>query len=230
MKSVSRIILIIIIVLMCGCSKVGNNENDMETVDNTAIAEYTTEPEGSVRESVKPEETPEIEAVADRTPSTETTEGPESTTVPVPEKTDIPEKTIEPVTMYASERVNVRKGPGTDSEKVTTLNRRDSVKVVGEAGDWSVVQIKGETCYIKSEYLVTEDELPQGYIIAIDAGHQAKGNNEKEPIGPGAKETKPKVASGTAGKTSGLAEYELTLMVSLKLEKELTDRGYQVVM
>ena len=71
---------------------------------------------------------------------------------------------------------------------------------------------------------------PNGHLIVLDPGHQQKGNSEKEPIGPGATEMKAKVTGGTSGKSSGLAEYELTLMVSLKLQEELQSRGYTVIM
>ncbi|MCM1091664.1 MAG: N-acetylmuramoyl-L-alanine amidase [Butyrivibrio sp.] len=71
---------------------------------------------------------------------------------------------------------------------------------------------------------------PTGRLVVIDAGHQAKGNTEKEPIGPGATQMKAKVAGGTKGCVSGLYEYELTLAVSEKLCVELQDRGYDVLM
>lgn len=74
------------------------------------------------------------------------------------------------------------------------------------------------------------DVTQNGHLIVIDAGHQAKGNSDKEPIGPGAAEMKTKVASGTKGCVSGLYEYELTLMVAEKLAEELEARDYTVIM
>ena len=75
-----------------------------------------------------------------------------------------------------------------------------------------------------------EKEIASQYLIAIDAGHQGKGNLGQEPIGPGASQTKTKVAGGTRGTSTGVPEYELTLDISLQLRDELETRGYKVLM
>ena len=68
------------------------------------------------------------------------------------------------------------------------------------------------------------------YLIAIDPGHQERGNFGQESIGPGASEMKTKVAGGTKGTSTGVPEYQLTLDVSLKLRDILKDKGYRVLM
>ena len=76
-----------------------------------------------------------------------------------------------------------------------------------------------------------EDEtLFNGHIVAIDAGHQAKANAEKEPIGPSSETMKAKMPAGAVGTVLGVKEYELTLTVAEKLKEELENKGYQVVM
>lgn len=67
-------------------------------------------------------------------------------------------------------------------------------------------------------------------LIVIDAGHQAHGNNEQEPIGPGASETKAKVTTGATGISTDKLESEINLEVALKLQKKLQEANYQVIM
>ena len=69
-----------------------------------------------------------------------------------------------------------------------------------------------------------------GYKIAIDPGHQAKGDSSTEPMGPGSSTKKAKVSDGATGISTGVAESELNLTIAKKLRKILKKRGYEVYM
>ena len=158
-------------------------------------------------------------------------------------------------TVYILEdKVNLRKGCGTQFSIVTQLNTGDSIKRTGYSDGWSRVVYKDKECYVMSEFLSKEDPTGAGgenvmalenqpvqagadgsaaaggRVVAIDAGHQAKGNSEKEPIGPGSSTMKAKVAAGAEGISTKLPEYKLTLSVSQKLRRILEERGYKVIM
>lgn len=59
-------------------------------------------------------------------------------------------------------------------------------------------------------------------VVAIDAGHQARGNSQLEPIGPGASTQKAKVAGGATGTATRIPEYQTTLNVKNKTKKCIT--------
>ncbi len=112
-----------------------------------------------------------------------------------------------------------------------------------EAGAEVLAQTEGDVPEAGAEGAVSDSpvestENPQadpesfwnGRTVAIDAGHQAKANAEKEPVGPSSATMKAKMPEGSVGAATGVKEYELTLTVSKKLEEELKDRGYKVVM
>lgn len=78
----------------------------------------------------------------------------------------------------------------------------------------------------------TPSSASRQFTVCIDPGHQGSwvDMSAQEPMAPGSSQTKNKATTGTAGNYSKVPEYEVNLEVSLVLEKELTSRGYKVVM
>lgn len=171
-----------------------------------------------------------------------------------------PYESVDETVVVTADVANVREADNENARIYVQLKQGSALRRTGYTEKWSRVLYEGEPAYVASSLLEVKAEpeptepeaavanAPQegiqavgaqskepaanfnGHIVAIDAGHQAKANVEKEPIGPGSDTMKAKMPEGSVGVVTGAQECELNLAVAKLLQADLESRGYQVVM
>jgi len=237
-KSLRLLVFLTVTVLVfCGCSS--NRYEPVETLADATTDDGNTE--------VVAFTIGETEGASEKTAA-----GESSDAVQEEAETIVYEEVHDWIAVVA-DVLNVRAEDNTNARIYVQLKTGDVLERIGYHEEWSQVIYDGGVAYVASSMVeVTEEpqteaaaesESPEnlaeesvaavpfnGHIVAIDAGHQAKANAEKEPIGPGSTTKKAKMPEGAVGAATGTKEYELTLTVAKKLEEELKERGYQIVM
>lgn len=122
----------------------------------------------------------------------QTEETPAETEEQQPEENEGGDSQQSEETVYASQTVNVRKSPSTDGDQAGQLYAGESIQRIGTEGEWSKVLFGGEECYIKSEFLTTEQtqaaddgfEIVDEYVEALQNVRMRKSpSTEGEIVG-----------------------------------------------
>lgn len=169
--------------IMSGCGRIGENpaKDVLTEPPETATIPGITAPEVTESPETTTEETSEITTGEIKT-SPDVTEA-EVTTDPL-------DFAFEPLAaaMYATDTVNVRELPSTESKVVGQLNPGDEAEVVGRipSGEWYVVNYNGSRACVYAEYLSAEKpevkkeevSLPENYYFKNDSDYLFVVNKE----------------------------------------------------
>ena len=110
---------------------------------------------------------------------TEVTEETETTETELPQETETPAFAVTELsaTKYATQTVNVRKGPGSDYEKLGSLTAGQKVTVTGQADTgWFRIDYNGEEGYVSDKYL-SDQKVSTPAKGAGSNGSAVSGNN-----------------------------------------------------
>ena len=149
----------------------GSIDNAASNTQNTTTPEVSQSVESStpIPEQTTPETAPTPESVS--TPAQENTAAPQETDSLF---TDCSE------TMYATTTVNVRSSYSTNSDKLGSLTKAQSVTRTGigtgDAAGWSRIEFNGKVAYVSSDYLSATK--PQVSVSKPSTGNSSSGSTQ----------------------------------------------------
>ena len=197
-----------LILSMTACG--GSNDNAADNSQDTSTPAVTQPVESS---------TPEITATPEQTTQTapETTPTPESVSTPAQENTTAPQEndslfTETDETMYATTTVNVRSSYSTNSDKLGSLTKAQSVTRTGigtgDAAGWSRIEFNGKVAYVSSDYLsATKPQVSTGSNSGSSSGQTSKPSSKPSTGGnsgsSGGQTSKPSTSTGGSTSSGG---------------------------
>lgn len=158
-----------LILSMTACG--GSNENAADKSQETSTPEVSQSMESS---------TPTPEQTTQTAP--ETTPTPESVSTPARDDTTEQEQLFTDCseTMYATTTVNVRSSYSTNSDKLGSLTKAQSVTRTGigtgDAAGWSRIEFNGKVAYVSSDYLSATK--PQVSVSKPSTGNSSSGSTQ----------------------------------------------------
>ena len=79
--------------------------------------------------------------------------------------------------MFVNDIVNVRSGPGTDTEVIGGYGIGDAVMVTGETANWYQISMNGTTGYIRKDFLAKSQTQTQQAETPDTSGAEASGES-----------------------------------------------------
>ena len=223
---------LIVNLVACG----GANDNAADKSQDTSTPEVSQSVESS---------TPEITATPEQT-TPETTPTPESVSTPAQENTAAPQETDSQFTdcsetMYATTTVNVRSSYSTNSDKLGSLTKAQSVKRTGigtgAAAGWSRIEFNGKVAYVSSDYLsATKPQVSAGSNGGSSSGQTSKPSSKPSTGSSsasgssGSQTSKPSTSTGgstsSGGSSSGGSSSGGLGDLANQIQQDRDDMGY----
>lgn len=216
-----------LILSMTACG--GSNENAADKSQETSTPEVSQSMESS---------TPTPEQTTQTAP--ETTPTPESVSTPARDATTEQEQLFTDCseTMYATTTVNVRSSYSTNSDKLGSLTKAQSVKRTGigtgAAAGWSRIEFNGKVAYVSSDYLsATKPQVNTSTGSSGSSSGQTSKPSSKPSTGgnsgsSGGQTSKPSTGGNTSsgGSSSGGSSSGGLGDLANQVQQDREDMGY----